>query len=73
VSNDGTKYKTGDMIPSKWSGGLVHSADIGLVLHWDTNDLKLTLAKNKFWPKDIEIHLKCDYWTSTFNQDMIWK
>jgi len=33
VSNDGTKYKVGDMIPSKGTGAFVHACDIGLVLY----------------------------------------
>ena len=32
VSNEGTKYKLGDMIPSKGSGAFVHACDVGLVL-----------------------------------------
>lgn len=71
VSNEGNKYKTWDMIPSKGSGSLVASADIGLVIHWENWDIKITLAKNKFWPKDIEVALACDFSTSSF-KSKIW-
>lgn len=71
VSNEWANYKTGNMIPSKGSGSLVASADIGLVLHGETWDIKITLAKNKFWPKDIEVQLNCDFSISSFTQK-IW-
>lgn len=71
VSNEWNKYKTWDMIPSKGSGSLVASADIGLVIHWENWDMKLTLAKNKFWPKDIEVPLSCDFSISSF-KNKIW-
>jgi hypothetical protein len=62
VSNDGTKYKVGDMIPSKGSGAFVHACDIGLVLHkWEEkNMIHLSLAKNKFGEKDIQYTLEAD-------------
>lgn len=74
VSNDWSKYKVGDMIPSKGSGAFVHACEIGLVLYKGdegSNQLKLAIAKNKFWAKDIEIILnadmgKCEF---TFFQD----
>lgn len=74
VSNEGTKYKVGDMIPSKGSGAFVHACDIGLVLtKWDGTDItknrniiKLSLAKNKFWVKDIEYTLDADMATCSF-------
>jgi replicative DNA helicase len=55
VSNEWTKYKAGDMIPSKGSWAFVHACDIGLVLSkWEDKwRLSLILAKNKFWEKDI--------------------
>jgi len=68
VSNEGTKYKVGDMIPSKGSGAFVHACDVGLVLtKWEETDMiknrniiNLTLAKNKFWIKDIEYRMDAD-------------
>lgn len=68
VSNDGTKYKVGDMIPSKGSGAFVHACDIGLVLHkWEEkNMIHLSLAKNKFGEKDIQYTLQADMATCNF-------
>ncbi len=68
VSNDGTKYKVGDMIPSKGSGAFVHACDIGLVLHkWEEkNRIYLSLAKNKFGEKDIQYTLEADMWKCEF-------
>jgi len=45
------------MIPSKGSGGLVASADVGLVLYKSDNLLKLAIAKNKFGDSQIETTL----------------
>lgn len=74
VSNEGTKYKVGDMIPSKGSGAFVHACDVGLVLtKWDEteitknrNIINLTLAKNKFWVKDIEYRMEADMASCNF-------
>lgn len=74
VSNEGTKYKVGDMIPSKGSGAFVHACDVGLVLtKWEETDLtknrniiNLTLAKNKFWIKDIEYRMEADMASCNF-------
>lgn len=74
ISNEGTKYKVGDMIPSKGSGALVHACDIGLVLtKWDEteisknkNIINLSLAKNKFGKKDIQYTMDVDMATCTF-------
>lgn len=67
VSNEGTKYKVGDMIPSKGSGAFVHACEIGLVIYrddadkaWWQNRLRVAIAKNKFGKKDIEIILDVD-------------
>lgn len=56
ISNDGTGYELGGVIKSKWSGALVASADIWLVMQRekDTNHNLLYVAKNKFW-----INTKC--------------
>jgi hypothetical protein len=53
------------MIPSKGSGALVHSADIGIIIYW-VDETCIAVAKNKFWKKDIKIDLDCDFSTSTF-------
>jgi len=72
VSNDGTKYKVGDMIPSKGTGAFVHACDIGLVLYkWDQSDItnptiRIALAKNKFWQNGIEYILKPELWRCQF-------
>lgn len=68
VSNEWTRYKVGDMIPSKGSGAFVFACDIGLVLYrWDdARQIKLSLAKNKFWQKDIEYVLEPDMWKCSF-------
>lgn len=64
VSNEGTRYKVGDMIPSKGTGAFVHACDIWLVLYkWDDiqgKQIKLAIAKNKFGNKDIEFVLQAD-------------
>lgn len=61
ISNEWTQYKVGQMIPSKWSGWLVASADVGLMLYKKDNLMKLAIAKNKFWPAGIEINLEVDF------------
>lgn len=80
VSNEGAKsYKVGDMIPSKGTGAFVHACDVGLVLHkWeDKNIMYLTLAKNKFWEKDIQYTMnvdmgKCEFKFLTDNTFWLW-
>ena len=74
VSNEGTRYKVGDMIPSKGSGAFVHACDVGLVLtkweeseiHKNRNIINLTLAKNKFGIKDIEYVMEADMASCSF-------
>lgn len=65
VSNEGTRYKVGDMIPSKGTGAFVHACDIGLVLYkWNDiqwKQIKLAIAKNKFGNKDIEFIIQADF------------
>lgn len=61
VSNEGTNYKIGQMIPSKWSGALVASTDVGLMLYKRDDQIKLAIAKNKFWQNGIETTLKVDF------------
>lgn len=75
VSNEWTRYKVGDMIPSKGTGAFVHACDIGLVLSkWEESEItknrniiNLTLAKNKFWIKDIEFRMEVDMASCRFN------
>jgi hypothetical protein len=74
VSNEGTRYKVGDMIPSKGSGAFVHACDVGLVLtKWEESEItknrniiNLTLAKNKFGIKDIEYRMEADMASCSF-------
>ncbi len=63
ISNDSIEYKTGWKIPSKWSGALVASADINLVMQRDkeTNHNQLFIAKNKFWINWKCIDLQMDF------------
>ena len=67
VSNEWFNYKTGWLIPSKWSGALVHSSDVALMMHkpdstWSNhNEIALTIAKNKFGRKDLTTYLKVDF------------
>lgn len=61
ISNEGTNYKVGWMIPSKWSGALVASSDVGLMLYKRDDQLKLAIAKNKFWQNSIETTLEVDF------------
>lgn len=65
VSNEGTRYKVWDMIPSKGTGAFVHACDVWLVLYkWDDipwKQIKLAVAKNKFGNKDIEFVLHADF------------
>jgi len=61
ISNEGSNYKLGQMIPSKGSGGLVASADVGLVLYKSDNLLKLAIAKNKFGDSQIETILEYNF------------
>lgn len=51
ISNEWAKWDS-DVIHSKWSGALVASADIALVMRRDTmkdNWIIIKVAKNKFW------------------------
>lgn len=61
VSNEWTNYKIGQMIPSKWSGALVASTDVWLMLYKRDDQIKLAIAKNKFWQNGIETTLKVDF------------
>ena len=63
ISNDGTGYEFGGVIKSKWSGALVASADIGLVMQRekDTNHNLLFIAKNKFGTNTKCIDLKFNF------------
>lgn len=63
ISNDSVDYKSGWKIPSKWSGALVASADINLVMQRDklTNHNLLFIAKNKFWMNWKCIDLEIDF------------
>lgn len=68
VSNEGANYSSGSVIPSKGSGGLVASADVGLVLTKKNGEtfVGLHIAKNKFGRNGIEIALVPDFSRGTF-------
>lgn len=66
VSNEGTNYKIWWMIPSKWSGALVASTDVWLMLYKRDDQIKLAIAKNKFWRNGIETTLKVDFSKGSF-------
>lgn len=63
ISNDGVWYEFGGVIKSKWSGALVASADIGLVMQREkeTNHNILYIAKNKFWTNTKAIDLEFNF------------
>lgn len=63
ISNDSVEYKSGGKIPSKWSGALVASSDVNLVMQRDkeTNHNQLFIAKNKFWMNWKCVDLEMDF------------
>lgn len=69
ISNDGQKNTHSDIIPSKGSGALVASADVGLLMRRDNTDEKkiiVKIAKNKFWwRKTLEFSVNYESWTFT--------
>lgn len=71
MSNEWAKtYKIGDMIPSKWGGELVASADVGLVItsHESiANHLNLYVAKNKFGEKEKCLELRGNFYLNQFS------
>ena len=68
TSNEWAKAES-DVIHAKWSGALVASADIVLVMKRDKieeNTLNVKVAKNKFWPRkslDFTIDYEKNLWT----------
>ena len=71
MSNEWAKtYKIGDMIPSKWGGELVASADVWLVLTSHeaiSNHLNLYVAKNKFGEKEKCLELRWNFYLNQFS------
>ncbi len=64
ISNEWTNYASGDAIPSKWSGALVASADVGLMLKrekWVDGKIVLHVAKNKFGQNGKSIDYDVDF------------
>ena len=61
VSNEWAKYKKWWIIPSKGSGALVASADVGLLLQREWEKTSLFIAKNKFWHNGVEIQMSVDF------------
>ena len=74
VSNAWTNYAQWDAIPSKWSGALVASADVWLLMKrdkLDDNTIIINLAKNKFWFNGKSIDYKVDFSKWVFTE--IWE
>lgn len=69
ISNDSVEYKSGGKIPSKWSGALVASSDVNLVMQRDkeTNHNQLFIAKNKFWMNWKCVDLEVDFAKNQIN------
>ena len=78
TSNEWAKWDS-EVIHSKWSGALVSSADIVLVMRRDTmkeeNGIIIKVAKNKFWARktldftiDYEKNLWKEEWESLINK-----
>lgn len=63
VSNAGTAYAQGDAIPSKGSGALVASCDVGLMMKRDkiSDNVVIHIAKNKFGYNGKSIEFKADF------------
>lgn len=63
ISNDWAWYELWWVIKSKWSGALVASADIWLVMQREkwTNHNILYVAKNKFWTNTKAIDLEFNF------------
>lgn len=72
VSNEWANYASGDAIPSKWSGALVASADVGLMLKrekWVEWKIVLHIAKNKFWQNGKSIDYSVDFSRWLFTEE----
>lgn len=70
ISNEWAKSQDSDVIHSKWSGALVASADIGLVMKRDKIDeniITIKIAKNKFWWRK-SMDYRIDYETGVFTE-----
>jgi len=71
ISNSGTNYVQGDAVPSKWSGALVASCDIGLVMKKDKlrdNTVIIHIAKNKFGYNGKSIDYSADFSKWVFSE-----
>ena len=68
VSNEWAKVES-DIIPSKWSGALVASADVWLLMKRDKVEedrIQIKIAKNKFWwRKTMEYRVDYETWFFT--------
>lgn len=72
INMEGAKVASDRVIPSKGSGALVESADVGIVLervaHSDwTATLKFDIRKNKYWPLTSS-ELMVDFYTYTYTE-----
>lgn len=69
VSNEWYNFKRWGMIPSKWSGALVHAADVWLMMYRDEDRrLRMNIAKNKVGRADIDFELIADFSKGNFSQ-----
>ncbi len=79
-ANNDSRFWDGTKMQPKWSGAIFASSDIILALYKDWEELKLSIIKNKFWPKDINFLVNNDFsrlqftlskelWTPEFKTD----
>lgn len=66
VSNEWAKSMNTDIIPSKWSGALVASADVALMMNRskvDESIITIKISKNKFgWRKSMDYKVDFESW-----------
>ena len=62
VNND-SREKEWNKVMLKWSWDLFQSSDVIFILYEDSNEIKLSIAKNKFWKKWQEFFVKIDFST----------
>ena len=71
VSNEGKKYKKGDVIPAKWSGELIAAANVVFVMEEAKTPgrINLFLAKNRHGIKGKCFTLKPNFQCSEFEDE----
>ena len=72
VNND-SRNKEWAQVMLKWSWALFQSSDVIFILYEDMREIKLTIAKNKFWKKWQNFNLKIDFnsWNIKITKDEI--